>query len=41
VAAGILLVESAGGRVEMAPHESMEEKYSIVASSGKFDLGLE
>lgn len=41
VAAGILLVESAGGRVEMAPHESMAEKFSIVASSGKIDLGLE
>ena len=41
VAAGILLVESAGGRVKMVPHESMVEKYSIVASSGRIDLGLE
>jgi len=41
VAAGILLVESAGGRVDMQPHASLPEKYSIVASSGKFDLGLE
>jgi myo-inositol-1(or 4)-monophosphatase len=41
VAAGILLVESAGGRVEMKPHESLAEKYSIIASSGKFDPGLE
>jgi myo-inositol-1(or 4)-monophosphatase len=41
VAAGILLVETAGGRVDMQPHASLPEKYSIVASSGKFDLGLE
>ena len=41
VAAGILLVETAGGRVDMQPHASLPEKYSIVASSGKLDLGLE
>ncbi len=41
VAAGILLVESAGGRVDMHPHETLPEKYSIVASSGKIDLSLE
>ena len=41
VAAGILLVETAGGRVEMQPHATLPEKYSIVASSGKIDLGLE
>ena len=40
-AAGILLVETAGGRVDMQPHASLPEKYSIVASSGKLDLGLE
>jgi myo-inositol-1(or 4)-monophosphatase len=41
VAAGILLVESAGGRVELAAHDSFPEKYSIVATSGNVDLGLE
>jgi myo-inositol-1(or 4)-monophosphatase len=41
VAAGILLVETAGGEVVMTPHESQAEKYAIVASSGKIDLGLE
>ena len=41
VAAGILLVETAGGEVVMSPHESQAEKYAIVASSGKIDLGLE
>ncbi|MFN9981737.1 MAG: inositol monophosphatase family protein, partial [bacterium] len=41
VAAGILLVETSGGRVDMQPHPTLPEKYSIVASSGKIDLGLE
>jgi hypothetical protein len=27
--------------VEMQPHATLPEKYSIVASSGKIDLGLE
>ena len=40
VAAGILLVERAGGVVALEPHESAAEKYSIVASSGKIDLGI-
>lgn len=40
VAAGLLLVERAGGVVQLDPHESAPEKYSIVASSGKIDLGL-
>jgi myo-inositol-1(or 4)-monophosphatase len=40
VAAGILLVESAGGKVEMTPHDSQAEKYAIVAASGRIDLGL-
>lgn len=40
VAAGILLVEAAGGKIEMTPHESQGEKYAILASSGKIDLGL-
>ena len=41
VAAGILLVETAGGRVDMQPHESLPEKHSIVAANGKIDLELE
>ena len=41
VAAGILLVETAGGRVELTPHESEADKYAIVASSTKIDLALE
>lgn len=40
VAAGILLVERAGGKVVLEPHESAAEKFSIVASSGKIELGL-
>jgi myo-inositol-1(or 4)-monophosphatase len=41
VAAGLLLVEQAGGKVELKPHESQPEKYSIVASSGKVTFPLE
>jgi myo-inositol-1(or 4)-monophosphatase len=41
VAAGLLLVEQAGGKVELKPHESQPEKYSIVATSGKVTLPLE
>jgi myo-inositol-1(or 4)-monophosphatase len=41
VAAGLLLVEQAGGKVELNPHESQPEKYSIVASSGKVTFPLE
>jgi len=40
VAAGILLVETAGGKVDMKPHPDKAEKYAIVASSGRVDLGL-
>lgn len=40
VAAGILLVERAGGHVALEPHPDAPEKYSIVASSGNLDLGL-
>lgn len=35
VAAGILLVENAGGLVTLKPREDKAEKYSIVASSGR------
>ena len=41
IAAGLLLVEAAGGRVELSPLESQPEKYAIVATSGKIDLPLE
>ena len=41
VAAGLLLVEQAGGKVQLTPHESQPEKYSIVASSGKVAFPLE
>jgi len=40
VAAGILLVERAGGTVVLEPHENAAEKYSIVASSGRLALGV-
>ncbi len=40
VAAGILLVERAGGHVALEPHPNAPEKYSIVASSGVINLGL-
>ncbi len=40
VAAGILLVERAGGAVTLTPHESVPEKFGIVATSGILDLGL-
>jgi myo-inositol-1(or 4)-monophosphatase len=40
IAAGSLLVESAGGTVDLRPRENMKEKYSIVASNGLIDLKL-
>jgi len=40
VAAGILLLERAGGKVVLAPHPSAAEKFSIVASNGIVELGL-
>ncbi len=40
IAAGLLLVEKAGGIVTLSPHETAKEKYGIVAYSGKLDLGL-
>jgi len=40
VAAGIILVEAAGGRVEIKPREEAPDKYSIIASSGNVDLGI-
>jgi myo-inositol-1(or 4)-monophosphatase len=40
IAAGWLLVENAGGTVDLHPRENMKEKYSIIASSGRIDLKL-
>jgi myo-inositol-1(or 4)-monophosphatase len=39
IAAGLILVESAGGKIEMHPHADRKDKYSIVASNGAIDLG--
>lgn len=41
VAAGIQLVESAGGKVILTPSSTMKEKFAIVAWNGKMDLELE
>jgi myo-inositol-1(or 4)-monophosphatase len=38
VAAGILLVEAAGGKVELTPHADAPDKYAISATSGKIDF---
>jgi myo-inositol-1(or 4)-monophosphatase len=40
IAAGSLLVENAGGTVDLRPREHMKHKYSIVASNGLIDLKL-
>jgi len=40
IAAGWLLVENAGGTVDVRPREDMKDKYSIVASNGIIDLKL-
>ena len=37
VAAGWLLVENAGGTVDLRPRENMNDKYAIVASNGLID----
>ncbi|HWL51973.1 MAG TPA: inositol monophosphatase family protein [Chthoniobacteraceae bacterium] len=41
IAAGRLLVEAAGGSVEVTPREDDPRKLSIVATSGAMDLGLD
>src|SRR6476469_2489376 len=41
IAAGCLLVESAGGTVDLRRRENMKDKYSIVASNGLIDLKLQ
>jgi myo-inositol-1(or 4)-monophosphatase len=40
IAAGWILVETAGGLVEMKPRTEMKDKYSIIASNGVIDLKL-
>jgi myo-inositol-1(or 4)-monophosphatase len=40
IAAGWLLVENAGGIVDLRPREDMKDKYSIIASNGVIDLKL-
>jgi len=40
IAAGALLVENAGGTVDLRPRENMKDKYSIVASNGRIDVKL-
>jgi len=40
IAAGWILVETAGGTVEMKLRTDMKEKYSIIASNGVMDLKL-
>jgi myo-inositol-1(or 4)-monophosphatase len=40
IAAGWILVESAGGLVDLRPRKDMKDKYSIVASNGVIDLKL-
>src|SRR3954454_752993 len=40
IAAGWLLVENAGGTVDLRPREDTKDKYSIVASNGVLNLKL-
>ncbi|MDD5201170.1 MAG: inositol monophosphatase family protein [Terrimicrobiaceae bacterium] len=40
IAAGLLLVETAGGKVDLRPHATEPDKYSIAATSGNIDLGI-
>lgn len=40
IAAGWLLVENAGGTVDLRPRENMKDKYSVVASNGRIDLKM-
>jgi len=40
IAAGWLLVENAGGTVDLRLREDMKDKYSIIASNGVIDLKL-
>ncbi|CAN5464424.1 inositol monophosphatase family protein [soil metagenome] len=38
IAAGWLLIEAAGGRVELEPRADMPDKFRIIASNGRLDL---
>jgi len=40
IAAGWILVETAGGMVDLRPRQDMKDKYSIIASNGVIDLKL-
>src|SRR6202140_2312512 len=40
IAAGWILVETAGGTVDMRPRPDMKDKYSVIASNGVVDLKL-
>jgi myo-inositol-1(or 4)-monophosphatase len=40
IAAGWILVETAGGTVDLRPRADMKDKYSVVASNGVIELGL-
>jgi myo-inositol-1(or 4)-monophosphatase len=40
IAAGLLFVEAAGGKVDLQPHATLPDKYAIAATSGNIDLGL-
>ena len=40
IAAGWILIETAGGTVDLKPRADMKDKYSIVAWNGAIDLKL-
>jgi myo-inositol-1(or 4)-monophosphatase len=40
IAAGWILIETAGGSVDLRPRPDMKDKYSIIASNGMIDLKL-
>jgi myo-inositol-1(or 4)-monophosphatase len=40
IAAGWLLVENAGGTVDLRPREDVKDKYNIVAFNGVINLKL-
>ena len=40
IAAGWILIETAGGTVDLRPRKDMKDKYSVVASNGLIDLKL-
>ncbi len=40
VAAGWILIETAGGRVELKPRTDMKDKFSVIATNGVIDLKI-